>query len=820
MNAPAPRRHGFVVLGLLSLLGLAVAAFVVVVAMVLWYASDLPPLDEVTDYRPRQSLQVFTADEVEIAQFGSERRRFVPIALMPQQLRDAVLAVEDTGFYEHSGISWRGVARAVWANLSGGMTQGASTITQQVARTFFLSTRRTPERKIKEALLAFRIERALTKDQILELYLNQIYLGQRSYGFAAAAQAYFGKDLDELSLAETAMLAGLPQNPIHANPITNLQRAQKRQAVVLGRLVAVGMIKPEQAAQAKAEPLALRSPRVVDVHAQHVAEMARQAVVARFGEKAYTEGIRVYTSLRSAEQQAAHSALRAALLAHDRRGAYRGPEAHETLPDAAAAAESDRAAAEALKDQRDDAELRLAVVLRASPRELVAQLASGETVTLDAASLRWARAALAPKAAPALALRRGAVIRVVENRGARNRAGQVGPATWSLAQWPQTEGAFVSLDPHTGRVRALVGGFDFNRNQYNRVLNAQRQPGSAFKPFLYSAALEQGVMPETRVLDAPLLNEDGSTPDWNPQNSDDRFDGPMTLRQALARSKNLVSVRLLKHVGLPAVRRWLPRFGFEAERQPDNLTLALGAGSTTPLELAAAYAVLANGGWRVPPVVIERIVGPKGELLFAAAPPPPLTEATRAIPARNAFIVADLLNEVTRSGTAARAQAALARPDVYGKTGTTNDAVDAWFAGWVGAPGHPPAAASGLAAGVVAVAWLGHDEPQSLGARESGGGLALPVWIDALRPALRSLPQRSAVAPEGLVRAGDWRYLEWAERGMVEGIGLNDVAPASGSTAPGTGTAPGTAQTGLVTPVADPAPVAQRPPLPSRSGGR
>ncbi len=835
-------------LGLLALLGLVVVAGLVLVAAVLWYAVDLPPLDEVTDYKPRQSMQVFTADGVEIAQFGSERRRYVAVAQTPPLLKDAVLAVEDAGFYEHSGISWRGVARAVVANLTGGMPQGASTITQQVARTFFLSTRRTPERKIKEALLALRIERALGKDQILELYLNQIFLGQRSYGFGAAAQTYFGKTLDELNLAEAAMLAGLPQNPIYANPVANLARAQRRQRVVLGRMVSVGKITQAQAEAAAAQTLVLRSPRQTGVPAQHVAEMARQAVVARFGEKAYTEGIRVTTSIRSVDQQAATAALRAALLAHDRRGAYRGPEDQEPLPpattspSAAEDAATERAVAEALKDHRDDPELRLALVQRASPREVMVRLASGEVVKLDAASLRWARAALAPKAAAALALQRGSVIRVLEQDGG-DGDGKPAPSTWTLSQWPQAEGAFVSLDPHTGRVRALVGGFDFNRSQFNRVTSARRQPGSVFKPFLYSAALEHGVSLDTRVLDAPLLNDDGSVPKWNPQNSDDRFDGPTTLRQALARSKNLVSVRLVEFLGLPVVRPWLERFGFDLARQPRDLTLALGSGSTTPMEVAAAYAVLANGGWRVAPVVIERITGPQGELLFEAPPAAPLVEDQRAIPARNAFLVSELLNEVTRSGTAARAQAVLGRPDLYGKTGTTNDAVDAWFAGWAGAPGYLPALATGLSTAVVAVAWIGQDDPQSLGSRESGGGLALPVWLDALRPALRSLPVRTAVLPAGLVQVqGEWRYAEWAEGSPVSGIGLEPPqhTPERGAPAPAappTTSLPATPTSATPPPAAGwgsgfqtsagmegtgaaPEPPVPRPPPPARSGGR
>ncbi len=787
------RPAGLVVLGTLALLaGLAVLALLLLSLLTLWWSFDLPPLDKAVDYRPRQHLQVLAADGSEIAQFGSERRVFVPIAQTPQALKQAVIAVEDAGFYEHEGISWKGVVRAAWSNLTGGIGGGASTITQQVSRTFFLSTQRTLERKVKEALIARQLEQTLSKDEILELYLNQIYLGQRAYGYGAAAQVYFGKPLAQLNLAESAMLAGLQQNPIYANPINNAAAATKRQRWVLERMQRTGAITEAQEAEARAFKLVYRKPSFVDVQAQHVAEMARRAVVERLGEKAYTEGVRVHTSLVAEDQRTAHAALRRALLAHERRQPWRGPEGFEALP--ADAEEAARAAGLALKDGRDDDDLRLAIVLAASPRELVAQVASGERVTLRGDSLRWVQAALAPGAPQNLALRRGSIVRLLAQPGRPDAGGKPAPASWTLAQWPQAEGAYVALDPATGRIRALVGGFSFTRNQFNRVTSAWRQPGSSFKPFLYSAALEQGVMPETLVNDAPLIDAAGNASpglrpgNWNPQNSDGRFDGEISVREGLVRSKNLVSIRVLDHIGMSAARQWITRFGFELNRHPNNLTLALGTGSTTPLQMAAAYAVFANGGHRVTPVLIEKIVDAQGQVIFEAPPPVPLDGSTRVIPARNAFLTNTLMRDVTARGTAARAQGALGRSDVYGKTGTTNDAVDAWFAGW--------------APGVAAVAWIGHDEPKSLGERESGGGLALPVWIDALARSLRGVNFQPLYQPDDVVAIeGDWRYVEYEAGGFVGKVGEPEVpvAPegaASGAAPAAAASAPATAASG------------------------
>ena len=750
------------VLGLAAGLGIGMLGTVALaVALVL---PQLPPLDRVTDYQPRQPLAILTSDGVEIAQFGAERRHYVPIEQIPKLMQDAVLAVEDARFRQHPGIDPIGVARALLAAVTpGGLPQGASTITQQVARTFFLNSRRTPERKFKEALLALQIERELSKDQILGLYMNQIYLGQRAYGFAAAAKTYFGKTLEQLSPAEAAMLAGLPQNPAYANPVVNIERAKARQLIVLLRMRDTGVITPEQWAAARTEPLKIRSAISAGLHAEHVAELARRMVVERYGEAVYLQGIRVTTSLKSTEQAAAWNALRRGILDHERRQPWRGPEDQEQLPpENTPAPELERAAALALKDHRDDEMLRVAIVLAATPREVLVQLASGEQLRLTGDGLKWLQPALAPKARREIAVQRGSVIRVMR----QDKLGPKGEVQWQASQWPDTQGALVALDPQSGRVRAWVGGFDFGEQNFDHVMSAWRQPGSSFKPFIYSAALEHGVMPATVINDAELLLPGAYGPDsWSPKNSDGQFDGPLRLREALARSKNTVSIRLLQHIGLPDARDWIERFGFDPDRQPNNLTLALGAGATTPLQLAQGYAVFANGGHRVMPTLIERITDAHGQVLFEAPAPEPLAEDTRVVDARNAFVVGSLLNEVTRSGTAAKAQQQLQRSDLYGKTGTTNDAVDAWFAGYQ--PGR------------VAVVWIGYDEPRSLGDRESGGGLALPVWISYMRQALAGVPvQPAPVAPEGVQRAGgDWVYDEWVEGGFVRAIGLDNAAP-------------------------------------------
>ena len=764
--SPTPRRRwqavrttGKIVFGLVLAVALVAALGLGLAVARLW--PDLPPLDKVTHYEPQQPLIVYTADGVQIGQFGAERRQFVPIGAIPAMLQGAVLAIEDTRFEQHFGIDPIGIALALLANVGGGMRQGASTITQQVARNFFLSPSKTLERKLKEVLLALQIECRLSKAQILELYMNQIYLGQRAYGFAAAAQVYFGKPLSALSIAESAMLAGLPQNPSYANPVTNFARARARQALVLARMEKIGLITPDERTAALAETLAIQLPTHTEVHAEYLAEMVRQAVVARFGETANTQGYKVYTTVRAAEQQAAYAALRATVLDHERHQPWRGPEAHETLP-FLRGVELERAAAQALRDHQDDTDLRLAIVTESTQRVVTAQLATGETIQLTGAGIARVRAALLPDSPEERAIRRGAVVRL-ERRD----------FGWAIAQWPQVQAAFVALEPASGRLQALVGGFDFTRSPFNRATQAWRQAGSSIKPFLYSAALEQGVMPDTLVNDAPLLptgtgDTETAVTGWQPRNADGQFDGPITVRQGLVRSKNLVSLRLLQQIGLGSARDWIHRFGFDPARLPNDLTLALGSGSTTPLQLAQAYALLANGGRETTPVFIDRITNAQGVVVFQPPPLPPHEADSLAIPARNAFLVNSMLLDVTRAGgTAALAQRTLQRGDLHGKTGTTNDAVDAWFAGF-----HPS---------VAAVAWVGFDEPRSLGEQASGSALALPIWIGFMDKALAGVPEATPVVPDGLVRVGDdWRYAEWAQGGQVARIGI-DAVPAAAS---------------------------------------
>ena len=735
-------------------LALAVTAALVVALPVPASTFDLPSLDRIVHYQPKLPLQVLTADGEEIAQFGTERRDYLPLSRIPQQLQQAVLAVEDARFREHSGVDPKGMARAVFAAITGGRKQGASTITQQLVRTMLLTREFSAERKAKEIWLALKLEDEISKDRILEIYLNEIFLGQRAYGFSAASHIYFGKPLDKLSLAETAMLAGLPQNPYYANPVANFERATQRQRVVLERMRAVDAIDDKQLAAARAEKLTIRTPGLRNVHAAHVAEMARRAVVERFGTEAYSSGLRVTTSLRAADQRAAHTAVQKGVLAFERRGAWRGPEDVESLP-AGNGAELERAAAEALKDHRDDETLRVGIVLAASPKALEVQLATGERITVQGEGLRWAQRALDAKAKAPLKITRGAVVRVMASGTAKPKVkGKPGETIWAISQWPEVEAALVALDPQTGRVRALVGGFDFTNQPFNHVTQGWRQPGSALKPLLYSAALEARVMPGTMVDDLPFTASNG----WSPNNSNGEHLGPISVREAVKRSSNLASVRVLQHTGTQAARDWTGRFGLDVARQPNDLSLALGTGSVTPLQMAQAYATVANGGWHVDAVVIEKITDAQGKVLFEAPPPAPLTEEARDIPARNAFVLGSMLNDVTRSGTAARAQALLKRPDVYGKTGTTNDAVDAWFAGY-----QPSLAAA---------VWVGYDKPRGMGGGESGGRIALPIWIDYMGAALKGVPVAQPPSPpEGLVRDGeDWLYAEWRDGGWVSAI--------------------------------------------------
>ncbi|HJV96144.1 MAG TPA: penicillin-binding protein 1A [Albitalea sp.] len=739
-----------------ALCGLAVGAAVSLIALAALLVAvatpNLPDTGSLTDYRPQQPMRIVSADGVLLGEFGEERRHFTPLAQIPKVLQDAVIAVEDAEFYRHSGVNTKGVLRAALANFGRHRSQGASTITMQVARNFYLSTEKTYIRKFYEMLLALKIESQLSKDQILEIYMNQIYLGQRAYGFASASEIYFGKPIGELNVAEAAMLAGLPQAPIAGNPIANPRRAAARQAHVLDRMLASGVISAAQREQARTQTLSLRQAPQVPVHAEYVAEAARQLIVSQYGNDAYRRGLNVELTINAAEQAVAYRALRKGVMDYERRQPYRGPE--EVVELGPADEELDARVADALSDHPDNDELKAAVALEVSQSKVVAELQNGDTVTIRGDGLKPAAAGLSPRAAPALRIRRGAVIRVV-----RNDKGD-----WGITQLPEVEGAFVAMDPKSGALRAMVGGFDHSKSQFNHVTQAWRQPGSSFKPFIYSAALEKGFTPATVVNDAPLAFDAAANGGeaWEPKNYDGTYDGPLALRTALARSKNMVSIRILQSIGVPYARSWLERFGFDADKQPASLAMALGAGAVTPLQMASAYSVLANGGYRLNPTLIRRLTDANGRVL-AEAQPAVLDDSTRTLDARNAFMMSSLLQDVTRSGgTAARAQATLKRPDLYGKTGTTNDAMDAWFAG------YQPS--------LVAVVWIGYDHPRTLGERETGGGLALPVWIDYMGRALQGVPVDEPVAPDGVVNVGgEWYFEEYAPGSGVGSVGTEEA---------------------------------------------
>jgi penicillin-binding protein 1A len=688
---------------------------------------NLPSLQALTEYQPKIPLRIYTAEGVQIGEFGEERRAVVAIGEVPDALKNAIIAAEDERFYEHAGIDYIGVLRAAYMNLiSGGRRQGASTITMQVARNFFLSSEKTLTRKLYEALLAFKIEHSLSKEQILELYVNQIYLGQRAYGFGAASQIYFGKALDKLNLAETAMLAGLPKAPSLYNPIANPQRAKQRQHYVLRRMAELGHITAAQYEEATQAPI--RPKREVNeysVHAEFAAEMARQAIAEHYPDEVYSHGFRVYTTIRKADQEAAYASLRKGVMDYDRRNGYRGPEGFSELP--AKPDEDDYE--DALSEHPDNDDLLAAIVTSVDAKQIEAALRTGEKVSIAGESLRFAGRALDPKTTPQKRIRRGSIIRVQRESPSK---------PWQIVQLPEVESAFISIDPQDGAVRALVGGFDFNRNKFNHVTQAWRQPGSSFKPFIYSASLEKGFTPATVIPDEPVVLEAEQTGSqrWEPKNFDGKFEGPMRLRTALAKSKNMVSIRILEAIGPKYAQEYVTRFGFEPEKHPPYLTMALGAGSVTAWQMARAYAVFANGGYLVQPYFILKIVDDRGTPLALANPKRAGDESLRVLDPRNAFIMDHMMQDVTRYGTGARATR-LGRNDLAGKTGTTNEFVDAWFAGY-----QP---------NLVGIAWMGFDQPKSLGRNQTGAVVALPIWIGYMEKALKEVPEAPRTVPVGVV---------------------------------------------------------------------
>jgi len=720
---------------------------------------NLPDLTAMTDYRPRVPLRVYTADRVLIGEFGEERRNVLRFNEIPDVMKSAVLAAEDDRFYQHGGIDWMGVARAGLTNLRNmSKTQGASTITMQVARNFYLSSDKTYSRKFYELLLTFKIEASLSKDQILELYMNQIYLGHRAYGFAAASRTYLGKVLSEVTPAEAALLAGIPKAPSRFNPIANRTRADQRQAYILDRMYRLGYLTEAEFNQARAQKIVIKAAEGTPaggyaVHGEYVAELARQLLYNVYQDNLYSRGINIYTTVLAKEQEAAYRSVREGVLDYTRRAPYPGPEDQVDMP---AGIEGNATALDefldvALDKHQDSADLLAAVVLSASPTEIKVARTSAEIFTItDKKRIGVVARALSPKAERRL--QRGSVVYVRK----------VSDDDWEILNMPSVQAAFTAVSPADGSIKAMVGGFDFYRGNFNRVTQAWRQPGSSIKPFIYAASLERGLTPGTMISDQPFTltaAQTGSKP-WNPKNYGDQYEAMLTMRQGLYKSKNMVTIRIMQAIGPQYAQEYLTRFGFDKSRQPPFLPTALGAGGVTPLQLAGAYSVFANGGYRITPFLIDHVTDSAGKVLMQSRPIKAGDESARAIDARTAYVMDDMLRGVATSGTAARARATLKRNDLAGKTGTTNQSVDAWFAGY-----NP---------NVVAIAWLGYDQPRSLGARETGGGVAMPIWIGYMQEALRGVPEQARRArPDGLlVEGGEMYFSEFPPGQAVARLGL------------------------------------------------
>ena len=727
--------------GVLLAAGLLVAGY-------LYLEPTLPSTESLRDVRLQVPLRVYSRDGRLIAEFGEMRRIPLGLAEIPDRLVKAVLAAEDDRFFEHPGIDYQSLARAaVQLAKTGERRQGGSTITMQVARNFFLSPEKTFARKLTEILLALRIESELSKNEILELYLNKIYLGHRAYGVGAAAQIYYGKNVQDLDLAEIAMIAGLPKAPSRFNPIANPERAVQRRNYILGRMRDLGYIGLADYNEALKAPETARVQLApVELDAPYVAEMARSEMVERFGPDAYTNGYRVYTTLDSRLQPLAQRVLRENLEAYDQRHGYRGPEGRLQRP----LLSRPDAVDVALGELRALGGLQPAVVTGVQDKERRAELrlSGQERIVVEWEGLSWARRyqdenrqGAAPRK-PSDVLAEGDIVRVRQVSDAKG-------TRWRLAQVPDVEGAFLALDPGTGAIRALVGGYDFDRNKFNRVVQAQRQPGSGFKPFVYSAALEAGFSTASVIDDAPLeIWEPGMPQVWRPENYDGAYKGPMRMREALVQSRNLVSIRLLKAVGVSKALDHIRAFGFDPASLPHNLTLALGTATLSPLDMARGFGILANGGYRIQPYLLERVEEEGRPPFYQAQPETVCLEcaggatpggapvAPRVLSAENAFMVTSMLQDVTKRGTAAAARV-LNRKDIAGKTGTTNEWRDAWF--------------NGYAPSLVAVSWVGFDSMKPLGKGETGGKAALPAWIAFMREALDGVPDEPPPMPSGVV---------------------------------------------------------------------
>lgn len=721
---------------------------------------NVPDLTAMTDYRPRVPLRIFTADKVMIGEYGEERRNVLRFNEIPDVMKSAVLAAEDDRFYQHGGIDWFGVVRAGLTNvIAMSKTQGASTITMQVARNFYLSSEKTWSRKFYELLLTFKIEASLSKDQILELYLNQIYLGNRAYGFAAASRTYLGKPLSDITPADAALLAGIPKAPSRFNPIANKPRAVLRQRYVLGRMHGLGYLTDAEYKAALAQPVVIKSAEGTPaggyaVHGEYAAELARQLMISVYPDNVYSRGLNVYTTIQSKDQEWAYQSLREGVLDYTRRAPYPGPEAQL---DMAAGIENDPVKLDEFLDgvfdkYPDRTEMLIGVVLAVKPDEVrIARSSSDIAVIKDKRAISVISRALNPKAPTAQRLQRGSVVYLHKNND-----------YWEILNMPTVQAAFVALTPQDGALRAMVGGFDFYHGNFNRVTQAWRQPGSSFKPFIYAASLERGLTPATMISDMPfeLTAEQTGSKAWSPKNYGGQYEPMLSMREAIAKSKNMVSIRILQAIGPQYAQEYVTRFGFDKSRHPAVLPMALGAGAVTPMQLAAGYSVFANGGYRVTPFLIDHVTDASGQVIMQAKPVIAGDSAARAIDARTAYVMDDLLRGVATYGTAARSRQVLKRNDLAGKTGTTNDSVDAWFAGY-----SPQ---------LVGVAWLGYDQPKSLGSRETGGGAAMPIWLGYMANALKAFPEEKRLPPpEGLIVEGsNFYFTEFPASQAIQRVGL------------------------------------------------
>ncbi len=755
----------------LALLGLVLIVLGAIAAAGLYYSivPGLPDVEQLRHVELQVPLSVYSRDEKLIAQFGETRRYPVKVDKIPLQVKQAFIAIEDARFYQHEGLDFNGIGRAVWllATTDAKRVPGGSTITQQVARGFFLSSEYSYTRKLKEMALALKMERELSKDEILELYLNKIFFGNRAYGVAAAAEFYYGKTLDQLSLAEAAALAGTPKFPTTGNPLINPKRSMERRNYVLQRMQEVGSISAAQMSAAQAEPnhASPHEPKV-QMDAPYLAEMVRQAMLDRYGEASETSGFRVFTTVSSVDQDAAAKAVRDGLMEYDHRHGWRGPEAHVEVP----ADEDATKMRGRLKAYPYVGGMAAAIVVNVTGAQATVIGSAVDPIVLDAASSRWTNRT------PGSLLKRGDVVRLLATDT---------PGKLQLAQLPRAEAALVSLAPEDGALRAIIGGLSFSRSKFNRATQARRQPGSSFKPFVYSAAFERGYTPASIVLDAPVVFKDRVGHVWRPQNDNGNFAGPIRLREAMVQSRNLVSVRLLDAIGVDFARQYITQFGFSKEELPPNLSMSLGSASLTPMSVARGYTVFANGGFLVEPYFIARIVdrngknialthprtacracaerlaseertavivdgfdlsagGPKAKAETPAAVrfdpsfvgPSRLSLAPRAIDERTAFLTSSLMRDVVLRGTATAAKV-LDRVDIGGKTGSTNDHRDAWFSGFGG--------------DLVTTVWVGRDRFESLGYGEYGGKAALPIWINFMRAALKDVPIADQSPPAGVV---------------------------------------------------------------------